>query len=149
VFAAKRLIARWRAPVGLPRIARIAWKTNRAARRGISNARFGARTAMYALALDGAKSPAAWRTSNSGQVLFTGIARADLRDRGDDAVGADLFSGGDPHRSRAREIRYNPMSYHNGRSGRTTNALIAVGLATDWRQGCGQSHFQRALRCGH
>jgi hypothetical protein len=31
----------------------------------------------YALALDGAKQPSKVRTSNAGQLLFTGIARAD------------------------------------------------------------------------
>ena len=84
----------------------------------------------YALALDGAKQPCRVRTSNAGQLLFTGIVRED-RAR---LVAADLMS---PHffsgwgiRTVARgEARYNPMSYHNGSIWPHDNALIALGFA--------------------
>jgi glycogen debranching enzyme len=84
----------------------------------------------YALALDGAKQPCKVRTSNAGQLLFTGIVRED-RAR---LVAADLMR---PHfftgwgiRTVARgEARYNPMSYHDGSIWPHDNALIAVGLA--------------------
>ena len=84
----------------------------------------------YALALDGTKMPCEVRTSNAGQLLFTGIIRED-RAR---LVAADLMR---PHfftgwgiRTVARgEARYNPMSYHDGSIWPHDNALIALGLA--------------------
>jgi glycogen debranching enzyme len=84
----------------------------------------------YALALDGAKQPCKVRTSNAGQLLFTGMVRADRAHM----VAADLMR---PHfftgwgiRTVARgEARYNPMSYHDGSIWPHDNALIALGLA--------------------
>jgi glycogen debranching enzyme len=84
----------------------------------------------YALALDGAKQPCKVRASNAGQLLFTGMVRAD-RAR---LVAADLMR---PHfftgwgiRTVARgEARYNPMSYHDGSIWPHDNALITLGLA--------------------
>ena len=84
----------------------------------------------YALALDGAKEPCRVRTSNAGQLLFSGIVRED-RAR---LVAADLmrphFFAGWGIRTVARgEARYNPMSYHNGSIWPHENALIALGFA--------------------
>ena len=84
----------------------------------------------YALALDGAKQPCRVRTSNAGQVLFTGIAsddRAALVARG---LMEPRFNSGWGIRTLARgEPRYNPMSYHNGSIWPHDNSLIALGLA--------------------
>jgi glycogen debranching enzyme len=84
----------------------------------------------YALALDGAKKPCRVRTSNAGQVLFTGIASPDRAAR----VAAGLlqphfFSGWGIRTVATSEARYNPMSYHNGSIWPHDNALIALGLA--------------------
>jgi glycogen debranching enzyme len=84
----------------------------------------------YALALDGAKNPCRVRTSNAGQVLFSGIAGSDRAS----CVAAGLmqprFFSGWGIRTLARgEPRYNPMSYHNGSVWPHDNALIALGLA--------------------
>jgi glycogen debranching enzyme len=84
----------------------------------------------YALALDGDKNPCRVRTSNAGQVLFTGIAAADRAAR----VAAELsqpnfFSGWGIRTVATSEARYNPMSYHNGSIWPHDNALIALGLA--------------------
>jgi glycogen debranching enzyme len=84
----------------------------------------------YALALDGAKRPCAVRTSNAGQVLFTGIAdpkRAALVAEG--LLRSDFFSGWGIRTVARGEARYNPMSYHNGSIWPHDNALIALGLA--------------------
>ena len=58
----------------------------------------------YALALDGAKQPCRVRTSNAGQVLFTGIAQRDHAARGRTrAAGARfLFRLGYPHGGKRR-----------------------------------------------
>jgi glycogen debranching enzyme len=84
----------------------------------------------YALALDGAKKACRVRTSNAGQVLFTGIARADRAKLVADGLLSPRFFSGWGIRTVARgEARYNPMSYHNGSVWPHDNSLIALGFA--------------------
>jgi glycogen debranching enzyme len=84
----------------------------------------------YALALDGKKQPCRVRTSNAGQVLFSGIAAPEHAE----AVMRDLmrpsfFSGWGIRTVAREERRYNPMSYHNGSVWPHDNSLIAAGFA--------------------
>jgi glycogen debranching enzyme len=86
--------------------------------------------ATYALALDGNKEPCRIRTSNAGHCLFTGIARPDRAER----VAATLmddtsFSGWGIRTVATTEVRFNPISYHNGSVWPHDNALIAAGFA--------------------
>jgi len=75
------------------------------------------------------------RTSNAGQVLFTGIARADRAKLVADGLLSPRFFSGWGIRTVARgAARYNPMSYHNGSIWPHDNALIALGLARYGRQ---------------
>jgi glycogen debranching enzyme len=84
----------------------------------------------YALALDGDKRPCRVRTSNAGQVLFTGIAPAErAREVGRGLLQPQFFSGWGVRTVSSEEGRYNPMSYHNGSVWPHDNALIALGLA--------------------
>lgn len=84
----------------------------------------------YALALDGNKQPCRVRTSNAGHLLFTGIARADRAATVSAGLLSPQFFSGWGVRTVAKgEIRYNPMSYHNGSVWPHDNALIALGLA--------------------
>jgi glycogen debranching enzyme len=84
----------------------------------------------YALALDGAKKQCRVRTSNAGQVLFTGIAdAANARAVGRGLMRPDFFGGWGIRTVSALEQRYNPMSYHNGSVWPHDNAIIALGLA--------------------
>ncbi len=84
----------------------------------------------YALALDGAKKPCQVRTSNAGQVLFTGIAAADRAARvAKGLLQPSFFSGWGIRTVAQGEARFNPMSYHNGSVWPHDNALIALGLA--------------------
>lgn len=83
----------------------------------------------YALALDGLKEPCLVRTSNAGQVLFSGIAkpqRARIVAKG--LMEPRFFSGWGIRTVARDESRYNPMSYHNGSIWPHDNALIALGL---------------------
>jgi glycogen debranching enzyme len=86
--------------------------------------------ATYALALDGQKRPCRVRTSNAGQVLFTGIA---YRERAITVAAGllrpNFFSGWGIRTVASEEGRYNPMSYHNGSVWPHDNALIALGFA--------------------
>jgi glycogen debranching enzyme len=84
----------------------------------------------YALALDGDKEPCRVRTSNAGQVLFSGIAAPEHAARVARGLMQTNFFAGWGIRTVARgEARYNPMSYHNGSIWPHDNALIALGLA--------------------
>jgi glycogen debranching enzyme len=85
---------------------------------------------IYALALDGQKRPCRIRSSNAGHCLFAGIADGDhARRAAETLLGAELFSGWGVRTLSAGEVRYNPMSYHNGSVWPHDNALVADGLA--------------------
>jgi glycogen debranching enzyme len=130
VFAAKRLIARCARRLGYPDRADILEDESRRLAAHFQRAFWREELHMYALALDGAKEPCCVRTSNAGQVLFTGIARADhAATVATTLLAPDLFSGWGIRTISRREIRYNPMSYHNGSVWPHDNALIAAGLA--------------------
>ena len=84
----------------------------------------------YAMALDGAKRPCAVRSSNAGHCLFAGIAGPGRARRVASAMlGRDFFSGWGVRTIAAGQLRYNPMSYHNGSVWPHDNALIAHGIA--------------------
>jgi glycogen debranching enzyme len=130
VFAAKQLAARCARRMRKAGLARkLETEAQKLAER-FEQAFWCEELGTYALALDGDKRPCAVRSSNAGQLLFTGIVRED-RAR---LVAADLMR---PHfftgwgiRTVARgEARYNPMSYHDGSIWPHDNALIALGLA--------------------
>ena len=130
VFAAKRLIARCARRLGDPGRADALEAQARRLAEQFDRAFWRDDLHMYALALDGAKEPCAVRTSNAGQVLFTGIARSDRAATvARRLLEPDLFSGWGIRTVSRREVRYNPMSYHNGSVWPRDNALIAIGLA--------------------
>ncbi|NPV24780.1 amylo-alpha-1,6-glucosidase [Bradyrhizobium aeschynomenes] len=84
----------------------------------------------YALALDGTKQPCRVRTSNAGQLLFSGMVREDrARKLAADLLRPHFFSGWGIRTVACGEARYNPMSYHDGSIWPHDNALIALGLA--------------------
>jgi glycogen debranching enzyme len=85
---------------------------------------------MYVLALDGHKQPCRVRSSNAGQVLFTGIASPDRAARMAEVLASgEMLTGWGIRTISSRERRYNPTSYHNGSIWPHDNALIAMGLA--------------------
>jgi glycogen debranching enzyme len=84
---------------------------------------------MYALALDGHKRPCRVRASNAGQCLFTGIASPERARRVAETLMSEaMFSGWGVRTLASTEVRYNPLSYHNGSVWPHDNALIAWGL---------------------
>ncbi len=130
VFAAKRLVARCAHQLGhFDRAKVLEGQALRLAER-FDAAFWCDDLQMYALALDGNKEPCRVRTSNAGQVLFTGIARPDRAKLVASALMApDFFSGWGIRTVSRREVRYNPMSYHNGSIWPHDNALMALGFA--------------------
>ena len=108
----------------------------------------------YALALDGRKQQCRVRTSNPGHCLFTGIAdRGRARRIAESLVAEDLFSGWGVRTLAATEVRYNPMSYHNGSIWPHDNALIAAGFGeyafTDLVQAVVSGLFEASLFVEH
>ena len=84
----------------------------------------------YVLALDGKKKPCNVRASNAGHALFTGIAeREHASTLAETLTNDEMFSGWGVRTLAASEVRYNPMSYHNGSVWPHDNALIGLGLS--------------------
>ncbi len=99
-------------------------------RRHFAAAFFHADLGTFALALDGQKRACRVRTSNAGHCLFSGIAtdeHAALVGQG--LLSESFFSGWGIRTVASTEVRYNPMSYHNGSVWPHDNALIALGLS--------------------
>jgi glycogen debranching enzyme len=84
----------------------------------------------FAPALDGEKVRCSVRTSNPGHCLYTGIAHAE---RGRQVIASlgdeQMFSGWGVRTVAESELRFNPMSYHNGSIWPHDNALLAAGAA--------------------
>ena len=130
VFAAKQLAARCALRMGLPdKAAQLSSEAQTLAAR-FEEAFWCEELGTYALALDGAKRQCKVRTSNAGQLLFTGIVREDrARKVAADLMRPHFFTGWGIRTVARGEARYNPMSYHDGSIWPHDNALIALGLA--------------------
>jgi glycogen debranching enzyme len=84
----------------------------------------------FVLALDGNKKPCRVVSSNAGHCLFTGIVDDDkVKELSATLLNEDMFSGWGIRTLSAKEVRYNPISYHNGSIWPHDNALIAYGMA--------------------
>jgi len=83
----------------------------------------------YVLALDGDKRQCRVRASNAGHSLFGGIASAERAARvANVLLDGNMYSGWGIRTLASGEVRYNPMSYHNGSVWPHDNALIASGF---------------------
>jgi glycogen debranching enzyme len=84
----------------------------------------------YALALDGRKRPCRVRASNAGHCLYSGIASPERGRRvAETLLGTEFFTGWGIRTVAKSEVRYNPLSYHNGSIWPHDNSIIASGLA--------------------
>lgn len=129
-YAARRAAAAMAAALGEAETARQHEAAAEALRERFDRAFWCDEIGTYALALDGAKRPCRVRTSNAGHALWTGIALAERAATvARTLMSADCFSGWGVRTLAAGEVRYNPMSYHNGSVWPHDNALIALGLA--------------------
>jgi glycogen debranching enzyme len=130
VYAAKKLAAWCAEKLGLAeRALKLTEEAEQLAKR-FDQAFWCEEISTYALALDGNKEPCRVRTSNAGQVLYSGIARPERAERVvSGLMGSDSFSGWGIRTVSTDERRYNPMSYHNGSVWPHDNALIALGFS--------------------
>ncbi|GBG13495.1 glycogen debranching protein [Novimethylophilus kurashikiensis] len=85
---------------------------------------------MYALALDGRKQQCKVASSNAGHTLWSGIATPRRAERiAKRLLEEDFFCGWGIRTISSNELRYNPMSYHNGSIWPHDNAIIAAGMS--------------------
>lgn len=83
----------------------------------------------YAAGLDGEKRPMAILTSNPGHLLWSGIVPAEVAPQLVQTLFSEaLYSGWGVRTLGAGEVRYNPLSYHNGSVWPHDNALLIEGL---------------------
>jgi len=130
VYAAKRLAARCARHLGKDERARNLDADAARLADAFEAAFWCPELGTYALALDGDKKPCRVRSSNAGQVLFTGICVPErAAEIAHDLMRPHFFSGWGIRTIAEGEARYNPMSYHNGSIWPHDNALIALGLA--------------------
>ncbi|HEY3794393.1 MAG TPA: amylo-alpha-1,6-glucosidase [Bradyrhizobium sp.] len=130
VFAGKHLAARCAARLGKRDKAKKLETEARQLAERFEDAFWCDELGTYALALDGDKKPCCVRTSNAGQLLFSGMIRQDrARLVAADLMRSHFFSGWGIRTVARGEARYNPMSYHDGSIWPHDNALIALGLA--------------------
>ena len=130
VFSAKRLAARCAEALGLTEQAfRLRSEADALAQR-FEASFWCADIGSYALALDRQKQPCRVRSSNAGQVLFTGIAQPKrAMEIAYNLLRPQFFSGWGIRTIARTEARFNPMSYHNGSIWPHDTALIALGLS--------------------
>ena len=130
VFAAKHLAARCAARLGkMDKAKKLQAEAKQLAER-FEEAFWCEELGTYALALDGQKQPCRVRTSNAGQLLFSGMIREDrARMVAADLMRPHFFTGWGIRTVARGEARYNPMSYHDGSIWPHDNALITLGLA--------------------
>jgi glycogen debranching enzyme len=140
VYAAKRHAAKMAAALGRWELATTLDLQADALKAAFEEAFWCEEIGTYALALDGRKQQCKVRSSNAGQVLFSGIAAPERAQAvADQLLGHEFFTGWGIRTIGVSEIRYNPMSYHNGSVWPHDNALIGLGLS---RYGLNQ-HLQR------
>lgn len=84
----------------------------------------------FYLALDANKIPCDILSSNAGHCLYSGIATEEQAMRvAINLFSSKMFTGWGIRTLASGELRFNPMSYHNGSIWPHDNALIAEGLA--------------------
>jgi glycogen debranching enzyme len=129
VFGARLAAAEMAASLAMPEVARKQRERAEQLRVKFEQAFWCEELGTYALALDGEKRPCRVRSSNAGQCLWSGIATPERARRVADALLSPTGSTGWGIRTLdSAEVRYNPISYHNGSIWPHDNAIIAAGF---------------------
>ena len=131
VYAARRVAAEMAVAVGNAALAATLVQQNEELRERFDRAFWSPDLGMYALALDGRKRPCLVKASNSGHCLFSGIAKQERAQRiVHELMNEEMFCGWGIRTLGSAEVRYNPLSYHNGSVWPHDNALAAHGFAS-------------------
>ncbi len=130
VYAARRAAAQIAEVIGNEEYAQRQQAEARALRERFQRDFWDEELEMFVLALDGDKQPCRVRSSNAGHCLLSGIASPDQAAKtAAQLLDDDFFSGWGVRTIPSSEVRYNPISYHNGSVWPHDNTLIAAGLA--------------------
>ena len=107
------------------------WQARAQTMRTAIEARFWcAELQSYAIALDGNGSPCQVRASNAGHLLYCGVPSAERGRQVITQLLAPQSASGWGIRTLAKEqVRFNPMSYHNGSVWPHDTAICAAGIA--------------------
>jgi glycogen debranching enzyme len=131
VYAAKRSLARLCKVLGDQGRSDILERQAQILKEHFDRAFWCEEKSTYALALDEKKQRCDVRSSNAGHCLFTRIANPDRAARIVRTLLSETsFSGWGIRTLDSGEMRYNPMSYHNGSVWPHDNAIIAQGFST-------------------
>ena len=130
VYAASRAMAALAERRG-DRHAALAWRArSKALRAAVEDCFWLEDLGYYALALDGEGRPCRVRGSNAGHLLFTGLPTPARGQRVTAQLLAPPLNSGWGIRTLASsEVRFNPMSYHNGSVWPHDTALCTAGIA--------------------
>jgi glycogen debranching enzyme len=111
--------------------AAVAWRRrSKTLRAAVENRFWLPELGYYALALDGAGKPCRVRGSNAGHLLFTGLPTPARGKRVTAQLLAPSLNSGWGIRTLASgEVRFNPMSYHNGSVWPHDTAICTAGIA--------------------
>jgi glycogen debranching enzyme len=130
VYAARLAAARLAAALGHPAQAQELVAKAQLLKDRFNDAFWCEELSTYAIALDREKRPCKIKASNAGHCLFTEIAADEYARRvAHTLLNEGSFSGWGIRTLDASEVRYNPMSYHNGSVWPHDNAIIAAGFA--------------------
>jgi len=130
VYSAKLLAARCARAIGKDDRASALERQAESLRQRINEAFWCEELGTYALALDGSKAQCRVGSSNAGHALACGIAPSDRARRiAQNLMSPNYFTGWGIRTLAQNEVRYNPMSYHNGSIWPHDNALIAYGFS--------------------
>lgn len=130
VYAAKQAAARVAAHLGHRELSQRLAAQAKSLQEKFENTFWDDGLNTYVLALDGKKKPCRVLSSNAGHCLFTGICGPERAARlATSLLSEQLYCGWGIRTLGSQEIRYNPMSYHNGSVWPHDNAIIAKGLA--------------------
>jgi glycogen debranching enzyme len=130
VYAARKAGARLAAAFGDPVLAGQFFEQAEDVKAKFNRDFWDDRLGTFALALDGSKRKCLVKSSNPGHCLFSGIVSDEHAARvADLLLGDEMFSGWGIRTLGSGEVRYNPMSYHNGSLWPHDNAIAASGLA--------------------
>ncbi|PZA08198.1 MULTISPECIES: glycogen debranching N-terminal domain-containing protein [unclassified Meiothermus] len=129
-YAAYRAAAGFYRALGQPELAR-GWEARAEQIKELFHQRFWLpELATYALALDGEKKPLRVLSSNPGHLLWSGIVPSEVAPALVRTMFSPaLWSGWGLRTLGAGEVRYNPLSYHNGSVWPHDTAIFAGGLA--------------------
>ncbi|HEX6790044.1 MAG TPA: amylo-alpha-1,6-glucosidase [Candidatus Krumholzibacteria bacterium] len=130
VYAAKRAAAQLAVVLGRNEHANGLLEEAETLRRRFNDVFWCPDLSTYAVALDGQKKPCRVNTSTAGHALYSGIATPEYaRLVAKTLLSDSCFSGWGVRTVASSEMRYNPMSYHNGSVWPHDNAMIAAGFA--------------------